>query len=318
MKHSQALANGTTVHGYIIEDVLGAGGFGITYRARDENLDTIVALKEYFPQQLAYRKGDQTVATRSEANSEELYTWGRSKFQYEADSLAKLHHHNIVGVNYLFEENATAYMVLDYIKGGSMKDWLRSLDRAPTQDELLSVLMPLLNALEQIHSVELLHRDIAPKNIMLPSVDEPILIDFGAVRLFVAQHSQTVANMLTPGYAPGEQYSNKGQGPWTDIYALSATIYEAATGQLPPAGLDRLLEDRYVPVRELARGNYDPRFLELIDWGLRPRMQDRPQSVQEWRAEIHATLAGHGRNGRTSNSDRLAGPMAWFGRFFRN
>ena len=281
----QELRSGTVLlHDYRIEDVLGSGGFGITYRARDKRLDTTVAIKEYFPRLLAYRRDDQTVISRNDgANGDNLYAWGRSKFRQEADSLAQLQHSNIVGVNHMFEANNTSYMVLDYIDGGSMKDWLKQIKRLPEQHELDALMAPLLSALNAMHGKGLLHRDIAPKNIMLAKPFKPVLIDFGAVRLLVAQHSQTVANMLTPGYAPCEQYSNRGQGPWTDVYALAATFYDAINGSPPVDATERLVEDSNKPAAVIGRGRYHPQFLAAIDWGLKPKPQDRPQTIEQWR-----------------------------------
>jgi len=315
MATPHALRNGTVLLDYQIDDILGSGGFGITYRARDRRLDTTVAIKEYFPIQLAVRRGDQTVASRTDGRNDSLYSWGLEKFRYEADSLAKLQHINIVGVNYMFEANNTSYMVLDFIDGGSMKDWLKKIKRPPDQRELDLLLYPMMSALEAMHDKGLLHRDIAPKNIMLAKPFNPVLIDFGAVRLQVAQHSQTVANMLTPGYAPCEQYSNKGQGPWTDIYALAATMYDAMTGSPPPDGIERIVEDRCKPLAQIARGRYRPQFLEALDWGLRPQPRERPQSIAEWRqmfgVDIEDTTHGAVNGQRPSRGAWFSG---WFGR----
>ncbi len=143
----------------------------------------------------------------------------------------------------------------------------------------------------------------------------PVLIDFGAARLLVAQHSQTVATLLTPGYAPCEQYSNKGQGPWTDIYALAATLYDAITGAPPPEGLERVVQDNCVPITEAGRGRYDPRFLAAIEWGMSPLPQHRPQSVAQWveafdpyLEEDEVVAAG------TSDRPNRLSWRGWFGR----
>lgn len=279
----RALMAGTILKDYRIEDVLGSGGFGITYRAHDRRLQSTVAIKEYFPSQIAIRQGDQTVASRSGDSDARLYEWGLDKFRHEADSLAKLQHPNIVGVHFMFEANNTSYMVLDFIEGFSMKAWLKQFNRRPNQQEIDTLFHPLLDALAALHEKGLLHRDVAPKNIMIAKSLRPVLIDFGAARLLIAHHSQTVANMLTPGYAPCEQYSNSGQGPWTDIYALAVTFYEAIYGSTPPEGLERILDDRYIPAATVGRGRYHPSFLEAIDWGLRPKPNERPQSIAEWR-----------------------------------
>jgi serine/threonine protein kinase len=284
MNDPNALANGTRLGEYLIETVLGSGGFGITYRARDTRLDTPVALKEYFPSSLAYRVAGITVASRPDG-AEGGYEWGMDKFLHEATALARLQHPNIVGVRRLFRANSTAYMALDYIDGPSLKDWRRNMRGRPEQHELDQLLIPLLNALELVHRKGLLHRDIAPKNIMIARPFAPILIDFGAARQLVAQHSQTFAALLTPGYAPFEQYvaTGKNQGPWTDIYAMSASVYEVMTGQLPPEAPERAVADKCVPAAEVGRGRYRAEFLAAIDWGLRPLPKDRPQSIAEWR-----------------------------------
>src|SRR5262249_7501233 len=157
------------------------------YRARDVRLAAPVAIKEFFPSQLAIRLSDQTVASRTDLRDDDrLYSWGMEKFQHEADSLAKLQHPNIVGVNYMFRANNTSYMVLDYIEGTTMKDWLKQIKRLPTQQEIDALLFALLDALKAMHAKGLLHRDIAPKNIMIAKPFRPILIDFGAARLLIA------------------------------------------------------------------------------------------------------------------------------------
>lgn len=313
MQNAQALQSGTKLRNYRIEDVLGAGGFGITYRARDTRLDTTVAVKEYFPCDHAMRRSDHTITSMQGGSAAELFDWGRRKFRVEADTLAKLRHRNIVGVNYLFEANGTSYMVLDYIDGGSMKDWLKRLNRTPTQAELDALLLPLMDALAALHDVGVLHRDIAPKNIMLEKPLTPILIDFGAVREVLAQRTQTVANMLTRGYAPQEQYANSGQGPWTDIYALAATFYECISGNPPPDAVERVMEDRCKPAAAVARASYDPHLLALIDWGLRQRPKDRPQSVREWRDSYPRAAYGH-EFGDNAAARRTSWFSGWFGR----
>lgn len=289
MTETSALAIGTRLGEYTIESVLGSGGFGITYRALDTRLDTPVALKEYFPANLAYR-ANTNVAVRPDGVSGG-YEWGMEKFLHEATALARLQHPNIVGVRRLFKANSTAYMALDFIDGPSLKDWRRAQRSKPDQSQLDQLLIPLLNALELIHRKGLLHRDIAPKNIMIGQPLMPIMIDFGAARQLVAQHSQTFAALLTPGYAPFEQYvaTSRNQGAWTDIYALSASVYELITGSLPPEAPERAVDDKCIPISELERGRYRPEFLSAIDWGLRPLPKDRPQSVAEWRQAFVAT-----------------------------
>jgi serine/threonine protein kinase len=284
MSDVDALTIGTRLGEYTLEAVLGSGGFGITYRAHDGRLDISVALKEYFPASLAYRVSRTTVASRPDGTTGG-YEWGLDKFLNEAMSLARLQHPNIVGVRRLFKANNTAYMALDYIDGPNLKDWVRAHRGKLDQAQLDQLLIPLLGALELVHRKGLLHRDIAPKNIMIASPFTPIMIDFGAARQLVAQHSHTFAAMLTPGYAPFEQYvaTGKNQGPWTDIYALSATVYELMTGKPPPEAPERADSDKCVPAGEVGMGRFRPEFLAAIDWGLRPLPRERPQTVNEWR-----------------------------------
>lgn len=319
MENANALPAGYVVAGYRVDGILGFGGFGITYIARDMRLDVPVALKEYFPGTLALRSNDHTVTSRPEGH-DGGYSWGLEKFLQEATTLAKLHHPNIVGVNRLFHGNGTAYMALDFIEGPNLKAWLKSLRQAPTQQQLDALLLPLLLALEAVHNKGLLHRDIAPKNVMISRNSTPILIDFGAARQLVAQRSQTFAALLTPGYAPFEQYvaAGSGQGPWTDIYALAATFYEAILGRPPPEAPERALEDRCVPAEQIGAGRYRINFLRALDWGLRPLPKNRPQTVAEWRkmlfaqgSQLTAPPITH------SNEDQVPSPSAkkvtqWF------
>jgi serine/threonine protein kinase len=281
---SNSLQSGSQVREFDINGLLGAGGFGITYSAWDRRLESRVALKEYFPAALAMRVGGTTVIMRP-GSQDGAYDWGMEKFLHEAHALASLQHSHIVGVNKLFQANGTAYMAINYVEGSTFKDWLRDLGRLPTQDELDRIVHPLLGALEAVHKLQLLHRDLSPKNIMIAPPLKPVLIDFGAARQLVGARSQTFAAVLTPGYAPSEQYGATGssQGPWTDIYALSATLYEAITGEVPPEAPGRTLDDTMVPSVDRGRGRYRHEFLAALDWGLKPMPKERPQTVADWR-----------------------------------
>lgn len=291
--HENALPPGTQLLNYRLDNVLGAGGFGITYKARDEHLSTTVAIKEYFPAALAMRTKEQTVVSRPETPDAAGYAWGRDRFKQEATALARLQHPNIVGVDYLFDANGTAYMSLDFVDGPTLSGWMRANPRPYRQDQLEGLLYPLLDALEVVHDNGLLHRDIAPKNIMLCERNDlmPVLIDFGAARQIVAAHSRTFAAILTPGYAPFEQYTPTGrdQGPWTDIYALAATLYQTIAGRTPKDAPERMLDDTSPRAVEVGAGKFDKRFLEAIDWGLRPRPNDRPQSIDAWRVAFEGS-----------------------------
>ena len=290
MSHIQALPAGTElVSDYRIEKVLGAGGFGITYLAREMALDRQVTIKEYFPGDFAARKSDASAVPRSQ-NCAPDYQWGLDRFIEEAQTLAKYDHPNIVRVYRYFLANNTGYMVLQFEEGQSLKSWLGSLGRAPRQAELDQMIGPMLDALAVVHGTDFLHRDIAPDNIIIRNDGSPVLIDFGAARGDIAQHSRTVSALVKPGYSPYEQYGEIGrqQGPWTDIYALAATLYHAITGKRPPDAPSRVVKDELVPSRDAALSAYRPSFLKAIDRGLRLEIEKRPQSIAAWRGDLLA------------------------------
>ena len=261
------LAPGSRLHVYVVKDVLGAGGFGITYLAEHETLKRPVAIKEHFPRTFAVREGRTVRGTPSGVR---IYEWGLQRFLREARLLAKLEHPAIVRVVDVFEAHGTAYMVLDFERGKNMRDWLTSLGRPPTQAELDAIVKPLLDALDLIHSTGMFHRDIAPDNIMIRTNGTPVLIDFGAAREDIGRQQDAQKSGTTPivksGYSPPEQYSRdaKQQGPWTDVYALGATLYEAVTGVPPVEATDRMIQDSVRPARDLARASYRPGFLAAI------------------------------------------------------
>ncbi|OYW57283.1 MAG: hypothetical protein B7Y80_12275 [Hyphomicrobium sp. 32-62-53] len=290
MTHLIALKSGTELVGdFRISRVLGAGGFGITYLADELALGRAVTIKEYFPADFAVRGADMEAVPRSE-NCAGDYTWGLDRFIDEAQTLARFNHPNIVRVYRYFRANQTAYMVLHFEEGHSLKGWLKSLGRAPRQKELDKIIGPLLLALEEIHKADFLHRDIAPDNIMIRKDGQPVLIDFGSARGEIAAHSKTVSALVKPGYSPYEQYAETGkrQGPWTDIYALGATLYHAVTGKRPPDAPSRMVKDEFVPAREAAVGAYRANFLKAIDKALALTIEDRPPTIAAWRGDLLA------------------------------
>jgi serine/threonine protein kinase len=285
-----ALAEGTDLVGdYRIRRVLGVGGFGITYLADEIALGRAVTIKEYFPADFAARSGASDVAPRSRECAEE-YRWGLERFIEEAQTLARFNHPNIVRVYRYFRANNSGYMVLHFEEGVSFKSWLKDLRRAPRQQELDRLVAPLLDALETIHRGDFLHRDIAPDNIIIRKDGTPVLIDFGSARGDVASHSKTVSALVKPGYSPYEQYASTGrqQGPWTDIYALGATLYHALSGKRPPDAPSRMVHDEYVPARDVALSSYRSGFLAAIDKALTLDLTQRPQSIAEWRGMLLA------------------------------
>ncbi len=290
MSNLIALPTGTELVGdYRIDRVLGAGGFGITYLADELALARPVTIKEYFPSDFAARVASHEAMPRSQDCSSD-YRWGLDRFIEEAQTLARFDHPNIVRVYRYFRANNTGYMVLHFEEGQSLKAWLKGLGRAPRQKELDVLVAPLLDALEFVHKADYLHRDIAPDNIIIRKNGAPVLIDFGSARGEIAAHSKTVSALVKPGYSPYEQYAetSRQQGPWTDIYALGATLYHAVTGKRPPDAPSRMVHDEIVPAREAAISAYRAGFLKAIDRALSLDIKDRPQSIPIWRGELLA------------------------------
>ena len=293
MTNLSALPVGTRLaEDYRIDRILGAGGFGITYLAEETPLARQVTIKEYFPVDFAVRDTNQAAQPRS-GDATGDYQWGLDRFLDEARTLARFDHPNIVRVYRFFRENNSGFMVLHYEEGRSFKAWLKGLGRAPRQHELDRVVPPLLDALALIHGSDFLHRDIAPDNIIIRNDGSPVLIDFGSARSDIAQHSRTVSALVKPGYSPYEQYATTGrqQGPWTDIYSLGATLYQAVTGKRPPDSPSRMVEDELVPARDAAISAYRPGFLAAIDAALALDIAARPRSVDEWRKQLLAPVA---------------------------
>jgi serine/threonine protein kinase len=286
------LRPGQVVGRYHIVSVLGQGGFGITYRARDSELGREVAIKEYLPAALAIRQDGTTVLPRSTSAAED-FAWGRDRFIAEGRTLAALHRvPGIVLVHDFLEANGTAYLVMELLSGQTLQE---QVERQGPLDanRIDKILWSLLNGLEQVHSAGFLHRDIKPANILLDGQGRPTLIDFGASRAAVAGRSQAMTAVFTPGYAAVEQFTAAAQGPWTDIYGLAATLHHAITGQAPPNAIDRILDDTYVP---LAGGNrpFPRELLAGIDVGLAVRAADRPQSIAAWRTALSPPTSAAG------------------------
>jgi serine/threonine protein kinase len=277
-----ALSAGRTIGRYEVVSVLGQGGFGITYRAHDRQLDREVAVKEYLPLALAVRQDGTTVLPRSTDASAD-FSWGRDRFVAEGRTLANLQRAPaIVRVFDFLEANGTAYIVMELLNGETLEHRLKQkVPLGPAEIDRL--LWPLLDGLEQVHATGFLHRDIKPANILLDAAGNPTLIDFGASRAAVAGRSAALTAIFTPGYAAAEQMTSAKQGPWTDIYGLSATLYHAISGATPPSAFDRMLDDTYEPLGRKSPTGFSPGLLVGIDAGLAVRASDRPQSIAGWR-----------------------------------
>ncbi len=280
--HPDALPGGHRVQEYEFLSVLGVGGFGITYLAKDTLLNRKVAIKEYLPRDFAVRTADHSVRPRSSPESEN-YTWGLERFLDEARTLAQLNHPGIIRVYKYFEAHGSGYIVMEYVEGETLSERLR---RENTLDEsqLMAILNPLIEGLEQVHATGYLHRDITPKNILLRKDGSPVLIDFGSARQVLSVRSRSVTAVATAGYAPLEQYSTRGrqQGPWTDIYGLSAVAYRCITGIAPKDATERAQGEALTPASKLAKGQYAKDLLTAIDRGLSIKVEDRPKNLKTW------------------------------------
>ncbi|HIV70991.1 MAG TPA: protein kinase [Candidatus Aquabacterium excrementipullorum] len=291
-----ALPAGFRLHEYRIDRVLGQGGFGITYLATDVNLNTKVAIKEYLPEDIAFRSSGQTVSAHS-SRFRDRYRSGLDSFLVEGRTLATFRHPNIVRVARFFEAHQTAYMVLEYERGSPFKTWWPEHTQIG-EKELMGLIQPLLDGLSVVHGMGFLHRDIKPDNIQVRRRDGSlVLLDFGSARQAVSTGTQDDV-AVTPGYAPVEQYEDGEQGPWTDIYAMGATLYWTVTGKKPPDAMDRAMAagrpggaDPLVPALTAAQGRYSESFLKAIDWALALNAVDRPQDIAQWRVALFASHA---------------------------
>jgi serine/threonine protein kinase len=281
---ADALPRGYRLFEYEIDRALGGGGFGITYLARDVNLDLTVALKEYYPRDLVARGPAQAVRVRAE-NARGQYQWGLERFLDEARALATFNHPNIVRVLRYFRENDSAYIVMAYESGDPLKRWMAQRGRLG-QGALLGIIHPLLDGLESVHKAGFLHRDIKPDNIYVRADNSPVLLDFGAARRVSTDRDMT--NIVSPGFAPFEQYHSQGhQGPWTDIYSIGAVMYWMTTGRKPLESAARVKNDSLIPASSAADATiFGAELLRAIDWALTPDETRRPQSLAEFRAAI--------------------------------
>lgn len=278
---------------YQIKHALGQGGFGITYLATDLNLEVPLAIKEYMPQDLATRTQGTTQVSIHSGNLREHYDDGLKKFLLEARTLARFESHpNIVSVRDYFEANRTAYFVMNYIEGITLKEFIRENGGKITVDQALSVFIPVLDALREVHGYDVLHRDISPDNIFMTAKGQIILIDFGAARQSVSNKEHSMSIILKPGYTPEEQYRSKGQqGPWTDIYAVGATFYRAITGQMPLESLDRLVEDDLVPPSALGV-DIPPSLEAALLRSMAVRAADRFQNAADFQSALLGSDTG--------------------------
>ncbi len=287
--YRNALELNSTLNEYRLKSVLGVGGFGMTYLAWDANLEKNVAIKEYLPGDLAVRALDGSVVPVSTDHQHD-YQWGLDSFIREARTLARFSHPHIVRVNRYFEANGTGYMVMDYEDGESLNQLLK---RAPQPDEaeLRRIVLPLLDGLAAVHAGKFLHRDIKPSNIFMRANGTPVLLDFGAARN-TGGATRALTAVLTPGYAPLEQYATDGrQGPWSDIYAMGGVLFRAVADKNPPDAVSRLQSDTVAQDLAAARHRYSEPLLHAIEWAMMVQPELRPPSIAEWKAAFEAQAA---------------------------
>lgn len=268
---------------YLVGKVLGEGGFGITYIGYDLNLEMPVAIKEFYPNGFVTRESGVTnmISMYRGTNLEAVQKW-KNNFIKEARTLAKCSHlSGIVGVKDFFEENATAYIVMEYLEGMTLKNYAKSHGGKLEAVQLLKALEPVMSSLAQVHEYGLIHRDISPDNIMLLPGGQMKLLDFGAARDYASEEEKSLSVMLKPGYAPEEQYRSKGkQGPWSDVYAFAATIYKCITGVTPPESMERMRQDELKKPSELGI-QISPQIEQAIIKGMAVYAENRYQSMNE-------------------------------------
>ncbi|WP_436873554.1 serine/threonine protein kinase [Kosakonia sacchari] len=289
-----ALPPGYRFNEFEILEVIGGGGFGIVYRAKDHQLERTIAIKEFMPSSLAVRNDDMTLVLRSERFSK-AFTAGLNSFIQEARLLARFNHPNLLHVLRFWVQNDTAYMGTVFYSGTTLS---RLREKNPTliNEAWIRRMLPmLLGAIKTIHDEGYLHRDISLDNIQIQDNGLPVLLDFGSARRSIGSVSDETETMLRPGYAPIEQYTDDNeseQGPWTDIYALGAVLHTLIIGSPPPVSVVRSIQDTYVPLTQRGLPGYSHTLLQAVDRALSLKMEDRPQTVDEFAALIEMPVAG--------------------------
>lgn len=304
-------------HRYRVLEVLGTGGFGVTYLVEELTHGGLAAIKEYLPSEVAVRHGNEVLPRSSSTTGD--FDWGFERFLDEARTLAHFEHAHVVRVHGYFEANNTAYIVMEYEDGRPLSVLLERHGTL-TEEQLKRVIFPILDGLREVHSRNFLHRDIKPSNVYVRrSDDSPVLLDFGAARQAFGRRSRKMTALITPGYSPPEQYesASEAQGYWSDIYALAALCYRAITGKAPAASLRRrdLSEEGRDPVVQLADQcdrypGYSTAMLGAVDWALRLDGWDRPHSVDEWLSAIEGRAEFGGSTSVANRTDHRASTTA--------
>lgn len=274
-----SLPSGTVIDCYSIIKLIGSGGFSLIYLAEDEDTQDHVVIKEYLPKKLAVRDPGGRVQVSGEKQCDAFHN-GRKLFYLEAKALATLRHPNIVNVRTFFLANNTAYLVMDYEHGKNLGSYVKKRNGGLSTTFLLTVFPAVLDALNLIHSEGQLHLDIKPSNIHLRPGGNPLLLDFGAVHQFATTRRRQSSQVVTPGFAPVEQYYSSGYvGPWSDVYAIGATMRSCIEGKPPPSAIERHAQDSMKPIASLYRKQYPAYLLDVIDWAMEVDPLLRPQNA---------------------------------------
>jgi formylglycine-generating enzyme required for sulfatase activity len=288
--NTQALPAGTRLEEFVIERVLGAGGFGITYLAMDTHLGRKVVIKENLPVQFCFRDPRSLTVSPRHTSGEDLdnFQWSLENFSRESAMLASLDHPGIVKVLRSFQAFGTAYFVMPFVEGMALDELAKKRgEQSFTEEELASLLKETLSALGYLHDRGIYHRDIKPGNILITDQGKPVLIDFGSARQRLSERSMTVVE--SAGYTPFEQLQSRGNiGPWSDLYALAATMIKVITGESTPKATDRAFDDPWVPLSERSelRQKFSSVFLTGVDCAFRPRCEERWQCAGDWQASL--------------------------------
>ena len=297
-KNRTSLPSGTILDCYSIIKLIGSGGFSLIYLAEDEDTQDQVVIKEYLPKKLATR-GDSLHVRVATEDQRDAFNNGRKLFYQEAKTLATLQHPNIVHVRNFFLANDTAYLVMDYETGKNLGRYIKRRKGKLSTAFLLTVFPPVLDALSLLHAKGHLHLDIKPGNIHLRPGGDPILLDFGAVHQFATTRSRQASQVVSPGFSPVEQYYASGYvGPWSDVYAMGATMRACIEGKAPPSAVERHAKDTMVPASRAFRNSYPAYLLEVIDWAMEVDPLLRPQNAGEMLAALK------NETGRTVHKER--------------
>ena len=282
------LPNGAVLGGYVITGLIGQGGFGVVYVARDAQSNRTVAIKEYLPSAIAGRVAGGRIAPRS-VDAANAYATGLKGFLREANLLSELAHPALVAVHRAWEQNGTAYMAMAYYPGRTLRDVRLARPAAMTEAHVRVLMMPVFEAVAELHAHRVIHRDISPDNILVMANGATVLLDLGAARQVLGGMTQALTTILKPGFAPIEQYVEDGsmeQGRWTDVYGLGAVIYFLATGKPPTPATTRIVRDNLPTMADVANVEYSPRFASAVTRSLAVRAIDRYKSVSEFREAL--------------------------------